>query len=162
MVRHTLKFLQHLLQDFKSVFGHFTTFQSKELKYSCQKPMKKNCGRPVFLEELQAARNFSKVSLHFNKIPNSLRQVLQTYSEICIFCVPQKKSSRSSQRRLISKCQGNLVVKLMTMWWNSYYSKFGSEIWRQFGILGISFFIQFFNFLQMLWLYSSVNKKSVI
>ena len=53
------------------------------LKYSCQKPVKKNCGRPVFLEELQAARNFSKVSLHFNKIPN----VLQAYSEICIFCV---------------------------------------------------------------------------
>ena len=52
-------------------------------KYSCQKPLKKNSGRPVFLEELWAAINVSKVSLHFNKIPNSLRQVLQTYSEIC-------------------------------------------------------------------------------
>ena len=40
-----------------------------------------------FQKSWQAARNFSKVSLHFNKIPNSLRQVLQTYSEICIFCV---------------------------------------------------------------------------
>ena len=60
------------------------------LKYSCQKPVKTNCGRPVFLEELQAARNFLKVSLHFNKIPNSLRQVLQIYSQIFIFCVPQK------------------------------------------------------------------------
>ena len=50
----------------------------------------KYCGRPVFLEELEAARNFLKVSLHFNKIPNSLRQIFQTYSEICIFCVPQK------------------------------------------------------------------------
>ena len=59
-------------------------------KYSCQKPLKKNCGRPVFLEEFQAAINFSKVSHHFNKIPNSLRQILQIYSEICIFCVPQK------------------------------------------------------------------------
>ena len=48
--------------------------------------MKKNRGRLVFLEEL-AARNLSKVSLHFNKIPNFLRQVLQAYSEICIFCV---------------------------------------------------------------------------
>ena len=56
----------------------------------CQKPMKKDCGRPVFLEELQTARNFSKVSLHFNKISNSLRQILQTYSEIFIFCVLQK------------------------------------------------------------------------
>ena len=46
---------------------------------------KKKCGRPVFLEELEAARNFSKVSLHLNKIPNTLRQILQTYSEICIF-----------------------------------------------------------------------------
>ena len=60
-------------------------------KYSCQKPLKKNCGRPVFLEEFQAAINFSKVSLHFNKIPNSLRQVLQIYSQKCIFCVPQKQ-----------------------------------------------------------------------
>ena len=57
------------------------------LKYSCQNPMKKNCERPVFLEELQAARNFS---LHFNKIPNSLRQILQIYSKICTFCVLQK------------------------------------------------------------------------
>ena len=54
--------------------------------------MKKDCGRPVFLEELQTARNFSKVFLHFNKIPNSLRQVLQTYSEMCIFFVCYKKS----------------------------------------------------------------------
>ena len=75
---------------------------------------KKNCWRP----------DCGRVSLHFNKIPNSLRHVLQIYSQICIFCVPQKKSSRSSQRRLISKCHGNLVVKLMTMWWNSYYIKF--------------------------------------
>ena len=99
-------------------------------KYSCQKPLKKNCGRPVLLEEFQASINFSKVSLHFTKIPNPLEQVLQIYSEICLFCVPQKKSSRSSQRRLISKYQGNLVVKLMMKGWNSYYSKFGSEIRR--------------------------------
>ena len=63
------------------------------LKYSCQKTVKKIFGRPLFLEELQAARNFSKVFLHFNKIPNSLRQVLQTYSEMCIFlCAAKKKS----------------------------------------------------------------------
>ena len=43
-----------------------------------------------FLQEFQAARNFSKVSLHFNKMSNSLRQVLQMYSETCIFCVVQK------------------------------------------------------------------------
>ena len=59
-------------------------------KYSCQKPLKKTCGRPVFLEEFQATINFSKVSLYFNKIPNSLRQILQTYLEIRIFCVLQK------------------------------------------------------------------------
>ena len=38
----------------------------------------------------RVARSFSKVFLHFNKISNSLRQVLHTYSEIGIFCVPQK------------------------------------------------------------------------
>ena len=54
--------------------------------------MKKTFGRPVFLEELQAGRNFSMVSLHFNKIPISLRQVLQTYSEICIFFYVLQKS----------------------------------------------------------------------
>ena len=62
------------------------------LKYSCQKPVKKKCERPVLLEEIQAAKHFSKVFLHFNKIPNSLKQVLQTYSETCIFLCTTKKS----------------------------------------------------------------------
>ena len=49
------------------------------------------CYKTDVLEiQLLAARNFSKVSLHFNKIPHSLKQVLQTYSEICAFCVLQK------------------------------------------------------------------------
>ena len=43
------------------------------------------------LEELQAAKIFSKVSLHFDKIPNSLREILQTYSEMHFF-VCYKKS----------------------------------------------------------------------
>ena len=60
-------------------------------KYSYQKPLKKNFGRPVFLGEFQAAINFSKVSLHFNKIPNSLRQVLQYIHKYAFFCVPQKR-----------------------------------------------------------------------
>ena len=66
------------------------------LKYSCQKPVKKNCGRPVFLEELQAARNFSKVSLYFNKIPNSLRQkkVLQKQSVKINLKVPGKSCGK--------------------------------------------------------------------
>ena len=63
------------------------------LKYSCQKPLKKNCGRPVFLEELQAARNFSKVFLRFNKIPNSLRQILQKYT----FFASYKKSQSARE-----------------------------------------------------------------
>ena len=62
------------------------------LKYSFQKLVKKNCGKTLFLEEFQAARNFSKVSLHLNKVPNSLRQVLQTYSEICIFLCAAKQT----------------------------------------------------------------------
>ena len=67
------------------------------LEYSCQKPVKKLFGRSIFLEELQAARNFSKVSLHFDKIPNSLRKVLQTYSEICVcLCAPKKVLQKQS------------------------------------------------------------------
>ena len=54
------------------------------LKYSCQEPVRKNCGKPVFLEEFQA-------SLHFNKIPKFLKQVLQTYSEIYFFLCATKK-----------------------------------------------------------------------
>ena len=69
------------------------------LNYSCHRPVKKNYERPVFLEELQDARNFLKVSLRFNKIPNSLGQVLQTYSEICnFFCVLQKSPPEAVNR----------------------------------------------------------------
>ena len=52
--------------------------------------MKKNCGRPEFLEKLQAVRSFSKFSLRFDKTPNSLRQILSTFLEICFSCVLQK------------------------------------------------------------------------
>ena len=51
---------------------------------------------------------------------------------------------------------------LMVMWLNKYFSKFGSEIPWWLRIPGISFFTWYFNFLQMSWLYSSINKKSVI
>ena len=65
-----------------SIIDTFLVFVRKLmfLKYSCQKPLKKNCGRPVFLEEWQTARNFSKVSMHFNKIPKYL-----TLSGLCFF-----------------------------------------------------------------------------
>ena len=59
-------------------------------------------------------------------------------------------------------CSQSAMEILMAMWWNSYYSKFGSEIWKWLAILGISFFICIFNFLLMLRLYSSVNKNYVI
>ena len=77
------------------------------LKFSCHKPVKKNCGRPVFLQELQAARNFSKIFLHFNKIPNSLRQVLQAYSEIFIFFFfLQKKVLQKQSTKIDFKLPG--------------------------------------------------------
>ena len=66
----------------------------------------KNCGKPVFLEQLQAARNFSKISLHFNKIPNSLRQVLQTYSEIYIFLCATKKVLQKQSAKIDLKVPG--------------------------------------------------------
>ena len=57
------------------------------LKTVVRELWKKICGRPVVLEELQTVRNFSKASLDFNKIPNTVRQVLRTCSELCVFCV---------------------------------------------------------------------------
>ena len=73
-----------------------------QLSETCEK----NCGRPAFLETLQAVRNFSKVSLHFNKFPNSFRKVLQTYSEICIFCVLQKKVLHKQSTKIDLKVPG--------------------------------------------------------
>ena len=52
--------------------------------------MKNFFGRPVFLGELQAARNSSKVSLDFNKIPNSLRSMH--------FCAPKKVLQKQSAK----------------------------------------------------------------
>ena len=52
-------------------------------------------GRKISLEECSIFGNFafwnsfSKVSLHFNKMNNSSRKLLQTYSEKCIFYVIQ-------------------------------------------------------------------------
>ena len=88
------------------VFVKILTF----LKSNCQKNLEKNCGRPVFKKSWQAARNFSKVALDFNKTPNFLRQVLQAYSEICIFCVPKNVLQKLSAKTAL-KYQGNLVIK---------------------------------------------------
>ena len=87
------------------------------LKYSFSETCKKYFGRLVFLEELQAARNFSKVSLHFNKITNSLREVLQTYSEICFFvCAPKKvlqKHSAKIDLKVLGKSCGEIDYDVM-------------------------------------------------
>ena len=45
-----------------------------------------------------------QVFLHFDKIPNYFRQVLQIYSEICIFCVLQKN--------VLQKQSGKIDLKL--------------------------------------------------
>ena len=52
--------------------SHFLVFVRKLtfLKYSCQKNLEKKCGTQYFQKSWQAARNFSKVSLYFNKMPN--------------------------------------------------------------------------------------------
>ena len=59
-------------------------------------------------------RNFSKVSMHFNKILYSLRQVLQIYSEICIFCVLQK-----SLPEAVGKDWSQSARKIL--WWNWWW-----------------------------------------
>ena len=76
------------------------------LKYSCQKILEKNVEDQYFQKSWQAARNFSKVSLHFNKIPNSLRQVLQTYSEIYIFLCATKKVLQKQSAKIDLKVPG--------------------------------------------------------
>ena len=71
---------------------HLLVFVTKLmfLKYVCQKPMKKNCERPVFSEELQAAINVSKVSLYFNKIPNSLSQTADIFRNMHFLCATKQ------------------------------------------------------------------------
>ena len=78
--------------DIKAPFSFY--YEIDVLKIQLSETFEKKCGRTIFLEELQAARNFSNFSLHFNKISNSLRQVLQTYSEICIFVYYKKHLQR--------------------------------------------------------------------
>ena len=72
----------------------------------------------MFLDELQAAKNCPNVSLHFNKIPNSLRHILQTYPEIRIFCVlqkivPQKQSAKGDLKVPGKSCDEiHIIVNL--------------------------------------------------
>ena len=82
------------------------------LCFSCQKPVKKNCGIPVLLNVLQAANTFSKVSLNFNKILNYVRQVLQTYSAYAFFCLLQKKSPPEAVDKDWSQSATDIL------WWN--------------------------------------------
>ena len=79
-----------------------------------RKLWKKNWARPVFLEELQADRNFSMISLHFNKIPNSLRPILHTYPGICIFCVLQKIVLQKPSVKTDTKLLGQSCAEI---WW---------------------------------------------
>ena len=66
--------------------------------------LKRNYGRTAFLKELQAAKNLSKVSMHFNKIRNSLRN-------IHFLCATKYSPPEVFDRRLISKCQRIYVMK---------------------------------------------------
>ena len=87
------------------------------LKYSFSETCKNIFGRLVLLEELQAASNFSKVSLHLNKITNSLGEVLQTYSQICFFvCAPKKvfqKHSAKIDLKVLGKSCGEIDYDVM-------------------------------------------------
>ena len=82
------------------------------LKCSCQKLLKKHFGRPVFLKELQATISFSKISLHFKNILDSLGQVLQTYSEKCIFLCAAEKRPPQAVGKNWSQSTGEIF------WWN--------------------------------------------
>ena len=41
MVKHTLKILQHLLQDFQRVSNHFETFKNKNKNFCMKKTLRK-------------------------------------------------------------------------------------------------------------------------
>ena len=64
--------------------------------------------------------NFSKVSLHFKKMSNSLRRFLYTYSEICMFCMIQyidfQKWSMGGALKVLRK----IFEKCLE--WSSFYS----------------------------------------
>ena len=92
--------------------------------------MQTNYGRPVFLKEFQAAINFLKVSPLISKIPNSLKQVLQIYSEIYIFCVPQKKILQNQSAKVSVKVPGESYGNIDDDVMKFICSKFGSEMRR--------------------------------
>ena len=59
-------------------------------KYSCEKTFEKKLWKTSIYRRNSGFNKFFKGFPAFNKVPNSLRQVLQIYSQICNFCVPQK------------------------------------------------------------------------
>ena len=72
-----------------------------------------SCGSvPKIFTRVPGCKNFSKVSLHFNKMPNSLRQVLQMYSETCIFCVVQKIVLQKQLTKIDLKAPGRSCGKI--------------------------------------------------
>ena len=118
-----------------SIIGTIMLFVRKLmfLKCSCQKPVKRNCGRPVFLKSCRLQQIFQRFSCILTKFLILQDKFYRHIQKYAFFVCCKRKSSRSSQQRLISKCLGNLVIKLMKMWWNLYYSKFESEIWGSLG-----------------------------
>ena len=83
-----------------------------------------------------------QVFLHFDKIPNYFRQILQIYSEICIFLCATKKCSPEAVGKDWSQTAREI---LWWKWWQCHeiHSKFGPEIWKKVGTLGILFFMRF-------------------
>ena len=53
-----------------------------------------------------------KASLHFNKMPKSLRQVLQTYSETCILCMIQKIVLQKQSANIDLKVSGKFCDEI--------------------------------------------------
>ena len=69
MVRHTLKVLQHLLQDFKNVSDYFTTLQSKGLILSLMPVLIISNHRCDSCEESERASNVEEERI--NTLPVS-------------------------------------------------------------------------------------------
>ena len=66
------------------------------LKIKLSETFEKKLWKTSIFRRVAGYKKFFKGFNAFNEILNSLRQVLQTYSEICIFCVLKKAFQKQS------------------------------------------------------------------
>ena len=95
---------------------HLLTFVRKLLflKYCMSKLFEKSLWKARIFRKVAGCKNSCKVSLHFNKMSNSLKQVLQIYSKTCIFCVLQKIFLQKLSVKIVLRVPGKSCDEI---WW---------------------------------------------